>query len=892
MKHVLVALLAWCTLTCSVRAAEGPGETVILNANSPWRVHYTWMTIRVKRKTGELQYATVERRRRGQELSFKPVEPTFSERPADGWAAPDFDDAGWAHDRLPIFTRRTRDLGLLCLRGTFTVTEPAPLSLQLTYRGGAAVYVNGKEIARAHLPNGKLTFDTPAEAYPDEAYVSPEGVRLRWIGFGDPKNYKDRFALRDRTLSAKIPASALQTGTNVLAIEVHRAPLNEIYFTARVKNSARYSTIDLCSVERLELTAPVAAGVRPNVSRPHGLQLSNWCVFSTVHNIDYSDPHEELGPIRMAGTRNGAFSGKVVVSSAGALNAVRATASDLKTAHGATLPADGVEIRYARPDAAAESHVESHRGRPPTPYHQRGVRRFDALAEEPPDEVPADHVAGGAVLPIWVTVHVPKDAEPGTYTGTLRVTHGKAEPADVPLRLTVADWALPDTKDFASFLGLVQSPETLAMKYGVPMWSDRHWKLIDRSFELMGQLDSDDVYILPRTRTYFGNEHSMIRWIRKRDGSWTHDFGIVEKYLDTAIKHLGKVPVVAVYAWDVDSGSTYFGKARGEQHAHMIEKTGFPFTVVDPKTGKLTEERGPTWGDPKIREFLKPVFDGLRRMLEERGLAGSMMVGIASDKRPEKDAVADLAAVAPDAPWIIHSHPLTLSLRGRPVGYSTAVWGVYGPTHPSKARYYGWQNPHLAAVFPRYKTAPTGHGLRLNSATMLYRIAMERCLTARGSAGAGKRGLMRGVGRCGADFWPVFPARHGRKKPVCGRYPASSGWHGGWLHNSTPAVLAPGPEGPIATVRFEMLREGIQETECRIWLEKVLTDPARRAKLGPELADRCQRLLDQRVTDQLRAMKCRAGRLSFKWYEGSGIREATAELYAAAARAAAKLKAD
>jgi hypothetical protein len=891
MKYAFAASAVLCMMFSVARAADSAGRTVVLDANSPWRVHLTWVTPQIKRTSGEVQYASVRPRSRGKAVVFNVLEPTHSPPPPADWAAADFDDSGWARDRLPIFTRHTRDLGLLCLRGAFTVDTPAPLALKLVYRGGVVLHVNGEEVARAHLPKGDLEFAMPAEPYPDEAYVSPKGVRLRWIGFGDPKEHKDRFAMRDRTLTAQIPASALRKGENSLAVEVHRAPLNEIYFTARVRNAARYSTIDLCSVEGLTLTAPSNAGVRPNTSRPDGFRLWNHPVFGTLHNIDYPDPHDEVRPIRIAGTRNGAFSGKIVVSSRRTVTALRATVSDLKTADGAVLPADRIELRYARPDAPPETHVESHRGRPPTVYHRRGVRRFDTLAEQPPAEVPVDKVGGGAVLPIWVTVHVPKDARPGTYAGTLRVARGKAEPADVPLHLTVADWALPDPKDFVSFLGLVQSPETLAIRYNVPMWSDRHWKLIDRSFELMGQVNSDDVYILPRSLTYFGNEHSMIRWVRQPDGSLKPDFRIAEKYLDTAIKHLGKVPVVVVYAWDVDSGSTYFGKPRGEKHAHLIEKTGFPFTVVDPKTGKLTEQRGPTWGDAKIRVFLEPVFDGVRDLLEARGLDESMMVGIASDKRPEKDAANDLASAAPFAPWVIHSHPLMLDLHGRPVGYSTAVWGVYGPPHPSKERCRGWQNPHIAAVFPRYKTRPTGHGLRFNAATLLYRIAMERCLTAKGSAGAGVRGLMRGIGRCGADFWPVLEGKRGRKEPVCGRYPASSHWHGGWLHNSTPSVLAPGPDGPVATVRFEMLREGIQETECRIWLEKVLGHPTKKAKLGAGLADRCQHLLDRRVIDQLRAMKCDAGRLSFKWYEGSGVRQSTARLYAIAAQVARRLNA-
>jgi hypothetical protein len=265
-----------------------------------------------------------------------------------------------------------------------------------------------------------------------------------------------------------------------------------------------------------------------------------------------------------------------------------------------------------------------------------------------------------------------------------------------------------------------------------------------------------------------------------------------------------------------------------------------------------------------------------------------MMVGLASDKRPEKDAVADLHAVAPEAPWVIHSHPLTLSLHGQPVGYSTAVWGVYGPPNPGRARCYGWRNPRLVAVFPRYATQPTGDGLRENAGTVLYRIAMERAITSGGAAGGREHGWLRGIGRCGADFWPVIEAKYGRKRPLLGRYPASSHWHGGWLRYSTPNVIAPGKDGPVATVRFEMLREGIQETEARIVIEKALTDPAKKATLGADLAARCQRALDARVLDQMRAMACRSGHLSLKWYEGSGVERHTARLFSLAGEVRSK----
>jgi hypothetical protein len=35
-------------------------------------------------------------------------------------------------------------------------------------------------------------------------------------------------------------------------------------------------------------------------------------------------------------------------------------------------------------------------------------------------------------------------------------------------------------------------------------------------------------------------------------------------------------------------------------------------------------------------------------------------------------------------------------------------------------------------------------------------------------------------------------------------------------------MIEPGPGGPVATVRFEMFREGLQETEARVVIERAL----------------------------------------------------------------------
>ena len=50
----------------------------------------------------------------------------------------------------------------------------------------------------------------------------------------------------------------------------------------------------------------------------------------------------------------------------------------------------------------------------------------------------------------------------------------------------------------------------------------------------------------------------------------------------------------------------------------------------------------------------------------------------------------------------------------------------------------------------------------------------------------------------------------------------------------------------MATARFENLREGVQECEARIVIERALLDSAATEQLGDRLAQQCQDLLNER----------------------------------------------
>ena len=103
---------------------------------------------------------------------------------------------------------------------------------------------------------------------------------------------------------------------------------------------------------------------------------------------------------------------------------------------------------------------------------------------------------------------------------------------------------------------MIQSPDTLSVEYGVPLWSPKHWDLIARSMDYVGAVGSHVLYAPLIAQSNAGNAESMVRWIKKGDGTYDYDFSVLDKYLDLAEKHMGKPQVVVFNVWDWYMGGT------------------------------------------------------------------------------------------------------------------------------------------------------------------------------------------------------------------------------------------------------------------------------------------------------------------------------------------------
>ncbi|NIA20493.1 MAG: hypothetical protein GWP05_00675 [Anaerolineaceae bacterium] len=921
MRTRLTVLLVTIVLLCSARPmaaqqaggkkATAPKPVVVLGPASYWRMHHT-LAPPVIDAGGKLEPYT------------KHIAWLDSATPGapSGWTSPAFDDTSWL-ETLCRGGCQTPYLARQCVRGKFIVTDPSQvrgLALSVAFHGGAVVYLNGKLLTRRGFPSGAITSETLAEGYPLDAYVTASGdliadsgtyiARGRRAGKPDA-DARRRMALRVRHIREfAIPRSAMRKGVNVLAIEFVRAPYHKVMFEtkeqARGKNRHNKFDWPTCEFISAQLTASSDKGLVPNAHRPAGLQVWNVDPMAGVGFLDYGNPCEPLGPVRLVGARNGVFSGKVVVGSDKPIVGLKATAGALRGPGGRRIPASAVRIRYGHL-WGGEAGFTSGRRPIQRPY-AAWPGFFGAVVDAPPKEIPVNKVrpplVGGAVVPVWVSVRTPRDIAAGRYTGTVTLGAAGATPVRVPVRIDVADYTLPDSGDYRTWVELIQSPDTLAVEYGLKLWSEEHFAMIARSFDLMRDTGTRVVHVPVIAHTNLGNAESMVRWIPKGDGAYEWDFSVMDRYLDLAQKHLGQPKVVVLQVWELYMCPQ---KNIGRRFSPGMDKRqkatgGRPLvTMLDRATGRTENAVAPDLTDPASKVIWQDLLMQVRRRLRKRGLEKALMLGMFNDVVPPKEHITFFHDLAPDLPWVQQGHGRwKTKVHGiADVGYQATVWGGFQfgdglkQTNqrgaPVVASLHGWAGPRLDVVFER------NTGLDSYPSTR-WRLYAETGITSE----------LRGVGRIGADYWKVVKDRRGRRAGYAHERFAEGTWSSSWIQlNLCSSTLAPGPSGPAATTRLLAMTEGVQECEARITIEAALMDEALKARLGDDLARRCQAAIDDRLHMMWKtlsnyqlggpfffgagAWRWTAGIPGHRWYLSAGWQDASRRLYRLAGEVQRKL---
>ena len=832
--------------------------------------------------------------------------------PPAGWETPAFDDSAWMRQRRPFavghnagmyfaqWSMASPGLQASFLRFRFEVADPASagdLTLQADYIGGVRVFVNGKEIARGHLPTGAIGPDTPAAGYGMDAYLrlfenlsQKEKARAkkrlgdkpapRYYGYSDwrmPPGSRV-YTSRNRLLGpVKVPAAALQKGTNVLAIEVRAAPLHPSVVNAHawISGFGRSSGWLRGALSRLDLRA-AGSGVASGVHRPAGVQAWAEDMHRRMFSREYLEPGAGAGTIRLVGARNGTFAAQVVVGTDRALSDVQIIPSALTCPNGKTLPAQTVrvqgmaghpvknigELGGGRIPGSENFYTGSHgcfplmiaadRYGPSGAAAQAGwakVLYFDHITEAVPKDVPAD-----TCRPYWLSFRVPASAGGGQYTGTVTVRAAAGVVATITVQLEVIDFSLPAPAGFQAIAAIEQSPYAVAKQYKAPLWSDEHFRLIGASLKQLARIGNDWWFVPVIAGTEFGNrDDSMIRWIRRAGASgaeatYSFDFRILDRYLDLIVKHCGRprvVSFVVMHGAPAPVTVNVLDAASGKTQPLLVGGAGHNPAV-----------RTKAW-----RAFAVALYDHMTA----RGQADAMHWGYAWDTEGDPKLKELLRSAVPEVMWTYGAHSRGGGSGGRMYGSSLAYYRsvveIYGLA-PGLTSRFGWKRPNPRLLNPRVLSSC--HTTEGHSPPFNYRLLLDRALVAG----------YNGIGRIGGDYW------------AGGYYDGCrvSAYH--MAGYSILKTLWPGPAGAEPSARFEAILEGIQEAEARIFVEQAV----QRDLLPKDVAARATDVLNRHNSGTLFIPVHASADLLTE--AAPGWRERSRRLYGAAAEVAARVGLD
>lgn len=194
-----------------------------------------------------------------------------------------------------------------------------------------------------------------------------------------------------------------------------------------------------------------------------------------------------------------------------------------------SIPASALQLLFAH-NVTADRHARTC-GTYPLPRID-SVEVADALSFSPLTTLSADDP-----VKIWVRIDVPAETPAGFYSGTIQVKQNGHARLTFKLDLEVLEKRLPDREDWNFHLDIWQYPYQLLKHYNrhhpgqpIKLWSEAHMEMLDPLYRILA--DAGQKVISAYLTDQVIDQPSMVKWIRKTDGSWLYDFTALDVWVE------------------------------------------------------------------------------------------------------------------------------------------------------------------------------------------------------------------------------------------------------------------------------------------------------------------------------------------------------------------------
>lgn len=358
----------------------------------------------------------------------------------------------------------------------------------------------------------------------------------------------------------------------------------------------------------------------------------NWSAVSkglqaSVTSTDIRFVRSEIPEIEQKTTWEGTawkgerLAAQIVLWSNDSLTKVHTEMSDFKSDSGHRLPSSIAEInfvKYVITDVFGEGC---------------GYRKPDdfpaSLAADALDPISSYAIKAQEIRPIWISFNIPADAEPGTYKSTFSIAIKGQKSQTMEFAIKVIDKVLPPASDWKFHLDLWQNPFAVAHYHKVELWSQAHWDLLKPIMKRLADAGQKVITVSLNKRPWGGQTfdpfETMIDWRKKADGTWTYDYTIFDNWVQMMMD-LGIKNQISCYSMVPWSNEFYY------------------FDESENKEIKLTAAPGTKAYD----DLWIPFLEQFKSHLEQKGW--NHITRIAMDERSPEEMTAMLKLLNEHAP--------------------------------------------------------------------------------------------------------------------------------------------------------------------------------------------------------------------------------------------------
>ncbi len=353
---------------------------------------------------------------------------------------------------------------------------------------------------------------------------------------------------------------------------------------------------------------------------------------STFASVDRRYPKSAVPDLKPAdswrgnGWRGERISAQLLLWSGEPVDQIEFEFSAFKADDGSTMAASIAQarfVRYVLTDAFA-----------PGCGHRKPEDFPVSLSADALDNVSCFDLAPNTALPVWLTVDIPADADPGSYAGTLQLYARNRPTKRFSITIDVLPQTLPAPKDWAFHLDMWQHPSAVARVHGVPVWSEAHWELLKAPMKMLAdagqKVITANVNKDPWNNQCFDPYADMIHWTKNADGTWTYDYAIFDKWVSFMME-LGVDKLINCYSllpWnheihyrDAVSGETVNVSAPPGSEAFTTLWTPFLTSFREHLASKGWLEITNIAMDERSPEEMRLALDLLEKVVPELGIA-------------------------------------------------------------------------------------------------------------------------------------------------------------------------------------------------------------------------------------------------------------------------------